>query len=164
MPEAGLGAVVQRLNRAELALKPPELTEALRAVGLLAKNDMIEAIVPVLGPKRSFSGWKRLGKLDSLLKVGPQEFTISPVPYGGWIVADSGRRPGSVAPSRGNRLRVTLKTPWGPRTYLRGRPLRIGPTKGHRVLRIGSELIRARSAARLEREIQLRLRKIYGAA
>lgn len=155
------GALTLKLQQIEEKLGPVEMTKALAVVGVKAQADMVEAIVPALGPDRQFSGWKRLGTVGTDLRVELSQFTIIPKPYGGWIVADKGRRPGSVAPKRGNRDPVILKTPWGPRTYYKSNPMRIGPTQGKNSLQIGKFLIRTRSGPRMELEVQKRIRESF---
>lgn len=155
------GALTLKLSQVEAKLGPVGMERALTVVGVKAQGDMLEAAAVSLGPDRSFSGWKRLGALGSALRVGPAEFTIIPTPYGGWIVADKGRRPGSVAPSRRARNTTILKTPWGPRTYTVDKPLRIGPSRGHNTLTHAKMLIRSRSSQRLEFEIQKYLRESF---
>lgn len=158
--EPEFGALTLKLNQIEAKLGPVEMTKALAVVGVKAQGDMVEAIVPALGPDRQFSGWKRAGTAHTDLRVEVSQFTVIPKPYGVWIVADKGRRPGSAAPSRGKTKNpAILKTPWGPRTYYKATPLRIGPTRGKNSLTIGKTLIRTRSGARLELEIQKRIRE-----
>lgn len=155
------GALTLKLTRLEAQLGPVGMEEALTVVGVQAQGDMIEAAVAALGPDRMFSGWKRLGRLETDLRVAPSEFTIIPKPYGGWIVADKGRRPGSVAPSRRSRSTTILKTPWGPRTYTVEKPLKIGPSPGKNALTHGKLLIRQRSGKRMEFQVQKYLRKEF---
>lgn len=155
------GALTLKLTRLETELGPLGMEKALTIVGVKAQGDMLEVAVASLGPDRAFSGWKRLGSLESDLRVAPMEFSIIPKPYGGWIVADKGRRPGSVAPKRARNVTI-LKTPWGPRTYTVEKPLKIGPSPGKNTLTHGKLLIRQRSGPRMELEVQKAIRKDFG--
>lgn len=152
------GAIVQQMDEIIISLGPTQMQPIMHRIGVQAQRDMMEVLSTAIGPDHSFSGWKRLGKLSTNLRVEGPQFTIIPVPYGGWIVADKGRRPGSIAPKR--KEIVTMAMPWGPRTYARSKPLKIGPTKGKDVLTKSRILIQLRSPIRLENEIERILRRV----
>lgn len=152
------GALTIYLDRVSEIFSPPEMHRIMQVIGIQAEVDMLEAAALAVGTDLQFSGWKRLGRLGALIRVVGSELTVVPVPYGGWIVADKGRRPGAVAPRR--RPQVTMATPWGPRTYKRSKPLRIGSSPGKNALTHGKELLRLRCPERVDRQIQLRIGRI----
>src|SRR5207344_1025260 len=87
-----------------------------------AKKDLTIEAVRAVGGDLRYSGWKRMGKLSSGFDVVDTSVIVKPRPFGGWIVAEHGRK-STVAPKR--RARAVLNTPWGPRTYTRDSPMQI---------------------------------------
>jgi len=151
------GSLQLQLDRLQANLSPVEFIKVATPVGKAAQRDLVEVAKQAVGSDLMFSGWRRLGKLGSTFRIDGTAMVISPVPYGGWIVADKGRRPGSVAPRRSRQ--VTFKMPWGPRTYLAGKPLKIGASRGKNTLTAGKALIRLRTPARVERIVRQQIKK-----
>lgn len=159
---SGLGELNVFLGELEESISPIAQVNILKGLELQAKAAMYEPLVAALGTDRRFSGWPRLGSLDvhtQALPVGNgAEMRVRPTPYGGWIVAERGRQAGSIAPKR--RRTVVMAMPWGPRTYLAGKPLVVGRAPGHRVLTKGVILLRLRLPIAYDEAVQLKLARI----
>lgn len=154
-----LAALARKLDRVDSALDGPGLRPVLTKVGAAGKADLLAAGVRTLGADRRFSGWPRGGTLSAGYDLdGNTVVVLKPRPYGIWMVAESGRHKG-VAPKR--RKQVTLMTPWGPRTYLKGAPLQIGSTRGHGTLTDAHERIAAETPGRIFDGVQEQLRKAW---
>lgn len=154
--------VLNRLERVENALNGTHMRTVLtQDVGMPAKKDLEREAVRTVGEDLRFSGWPRGGRLSSGFDVtGDTSLVVKPRPYGAWLVADQGRRT-TAAPRRGKTSTVILNTPYGPRSYTKASPLRIGPTRGHRTLTIARERIEAETPARLFGGVQRELRKAW---
>jgi hypothetical protein len=153
------GALQLQMSELVDGLDKEWMHKILLEVGIESQGDFLLAAAAALGPDRKFSGWPRLGSLETDMKVFGTLLTITPVPYGGWIVADKGRRPGSVAPSRrSKRDPVILNTPWGPRTYSKATPLRIGSSPGKNALTHAKTLVRASAGRRVDLGVQKMIR------
>lgn len=123
---AGFDAKLQAIDN---DLSGPSLRSVVDRLGERAEDDMNDVVRRDVGPDRRMSGWPV--KLDVGMVVtgeGEATLTASPGSGGAWAVLEDGREAGATAPK--NVARVTLRTPHGPRTFTKGRPLKIGPTKG----------------------------------
>jgi hypothetical protein len=137
--------LISRLGRIADTLEGTSLRASMDRVGVMAKGELRGSATDTVGGDLKFSGWPRGGKLSSGYEhTGPGQITVNPRPYGLWVVADRGRR-GAVAPKR--KTRVTMRTPWGPRTFTRANPMRIGSARGHRTLTTGRDTSRRRHRA-----------------
>lgn len=151
-------ALNAKFNRLQDALGPAGLKAALTDVGVQAKKDLTIEAIAAVGADAKFSGWKRLGKLTSGFDVIDTSVIVKPRPFGGWIVAERGRKT-TKAPKR--RQRVILATPWGPRTYTREHPLAIGRTGAKRSLTKATERIQRTSPERFDAALQKQLREVF---
>lgn len=152
-------ALRAKLGRISDALGPAGMRAALTDVGVQAKKDLaIEGAVAV-GADLRYSGWKRLGAVKSGFDIDGTTVIVKPRPFGGWIVAEKGRKH-TTAPKR--RKTVVLATPWGPRTYTREHPLAIGATRGKGALTKATERIQRSSPQRYDEALQRQLRELFG--
>lgn len=160
--DSGLGQLSVFMGELEESLSPVAQLNIFKGLELQAKAAMYEPLVAALGADRRFSGWPRLGSLDvhtQALPIGNgAEMKIRPTPYGGWIVAERGRQAGSIAPRR--RRTVVFGMPWGPHTYLAGKPLIVGRAPGHRVLTKGVALLRFQLPFAYDEAVQRKLARI----
>jgi hypothetical protein len=155
--------VLRRLERVENALGGQAMRAVLTAdVGVPAKRDLHLEAVRTVGEDLRFSGWPRARQMTSGFDVvGDTSIELNPRPYGVWRVAEAGRK-STTAPRRGRATRtVILRTPYGPRTYSRERPLHIGATRGHRTLTVARQRIEAETPTRMFQGVQRELRKAW---
>jgi len=140
------------------ALGPAGMKAALTDIGVQAKQDLALEAAAAVGGDLRYSGWKRMGKLSSGFEIDGTSVIVNPRPAGGWLVAESGRKP-TVAPKR--KARAVLNTPWGPRTYTKGSPLSIGRTRGKNSLTQATERIQKTSPARYDEALQKQLSEVF---
>ena len=152
----------RKLGRAVDVLDGTAMRTVLTDVGVAAKKDLRVEAERTVGTDLKFSGWPRGGKLSSGFEVTSNTtLTLSPRPYGVWVVADRGRK-ATTAPRRGKKSSVvTMKTPWGPRSYTKASPLHIGRTRGHRTLTLARERIEQETPKRVFTGVQRELRKAW---
>lgn len=94
-------------------------------VSLAAKKDAESSLESAIGADRRMNGWRRVKLGVGYDLTSDTSSELKSRPNGPWKVLEYGRTPGAAAPKRGSGNRV-LRTPWGPRTYSRAKPLRIG--------------------------------------
>lgn len=151
-------ALHAKLGKVTDALGPAGMKAALTDVGVQSKKDMTIEAGRAVGGDLRFSGWKRVGPLSSGFDIEGTSVIIKPRPGGPWMVAEKGRRP-TKAPRK--RSRAVLATPWGPRTYTKSEPLRIGRTAGKNALSKAAERIQRTAPARYEEALQRQLREAF---
>lgn len=158
MPDS-LADFQAKIDRLQDALDGSAIADITKRVAMDAKRDAESELDSDLGSDRKFSGWSRvkLG-VGFELKSG-HSAGIKPRPSGPWSVLDGGRKGGARVPKR--RAKVTLSTPYGPRTYKRDNPLRLGPTRGKDTWKHATTVIARETPARVHREIQDVLRKVF---
>ena len=155
--------VGRKIARTQSALTGAELRRIMiRVVGRSnnpgddAKGDIREAVRDDFGADLAMSNWRRnrpvqLKASDRFLSS--HEVAVTPSPKGGpWQVAEDGRRGGTSVPRR--RRRVTLATPWGPRTFTRENPMTLGPSRPKRTWSKAARKIEARTPPRVEDEMR----------
>lgn len=152
----------RKLGRVVDTLDGTAMRTVLTDVGVAAKRDLRTEAERTVGTDLKFSGRPRGGKLSSGFEVTSNtSITVSPRPYGLWVVADRGRK-ATTAPRRGKKGSVVvMKTPWGPRSYTKASPLRIGRTRGHRTLTLAREQIEQETPKRIFEGVQRELRKVW---
>ena len=151
-------ALQAKLSRVAEALGKEGMKHALTQVGIAAKKDMDIEAVAAVGADAKFSGWKKIGKLTSGFDIVDTSVVIKPRPSGGWIVAEDGRK-ATTAPKR--RKRAILNTPFGPRTYTKQHPLRIGRTRGKQALTKATNRIQQHAPEIYEAALQKELREAF---
>lgn len=158
MPDS-LADLQAKIGRLQDALDGSAIQDITQKVALAAKRDAETELDSDLGSDRRFSGWSRVRLSVGFDLRSGHEAVVKPRPSGPWSVLDGGRKAGARVPKR--RSKVTLSTPYGPRTYTRDNPLRLGSTRGKDTWKRATTVIGRETPGRVHKEVQDVLRKVF---
>lgn len=148
----------QRLDNFADKLSGSALRKITNDVAFSAKKDGMKELVHDVGGDLRMRGWKL--KFNVRYDILTDETAqVYPTPSGPWSVLDRGRL-SAVAPKRkrGNRH---MLTPWGYRTYSKGKPLAIGPTKGKHTWYRASNTMHRETPKRVHIAVQKVMREVF---
>lgn len=159
MHALGFDRVNAKLGRMADTMSGATMKKILTDVGVEARPVFERHATAFAGPDRKLSGFERGGVMGVGFDATPTVLTMKPRPYGLWILGERGRRSG-VIPKR--KARVTVATPWGPRTFLKSAPMELGSTRGHRTLTDAREEAQQRVPGWIFERWQRELREVWG--